>query len=133
MSYYVIDQETNALLYVSDFEPPNEFVANGHHVYESPISATEINAKYDWSASQNTFILKDTKITKRAFIKRFTVVEYATIKTAAEQNPTLDYYWQLFMLAEYIDLGDLDTIQGVHMLEQVGLLGTGRAQEILNG
>jgi hypothetical protein len=133
MSYYVIDQTTNELLYVSDFEVPNNFVAEGHHVHESPISAQELLSRYDWSSAQNTFILKDTKLTKRNFIKKFTVQEYANIKTAAGQNAVLDYYWQLFMLAEYVDLADPDTISGIHMLEQVGLLQQGRAEEILNG
>lgn len=72
-------------------------------------------------------------VTKRGFIKRFSVEEYATIKAAAQQNAMLDYYWQQFMLAENIDLGDPDTIAGVTMLEQVGLIAQGRAQEILNG
>jgi len=72
-------------------------------------------------------------LTKREFIKRFTVAEYATIKTAAASNATLDYYWQMFMLAENIDTTDPDTIAGVTMLEQAGLIAAGRAQEILNG
>ena len=72
-------------------------------------------------------------LTKREFIKRFTVEEYAGIKAAAEQNATLDYYWQMFMLAEEINTGDEDTVAGVTILEQAGLIGTGRAQEILNG
>lgn len=70
-------------------------------------------------------------ITKREFIKRFTVDEYATIKAAAQQNVMLDYYWQQFMLAEEINLGDPDTIAGVTILEQVGLIAQGRAVEIL--
>lgn len=72
-------------------------------------------------------------MTKREFIKRFTVEEYAAIKAAAAQNAALDYYWQMFMLAEEIDSGNSDTIAGVTMLEQAGLIGEGRAQEILNG
>jgi hypothetical protein len=72
-------------------------------------------------------------VTKGGFIKRFSVEEYATIKAAAQQNAMLDYYWQQFMLAENIDLSDPDTVAGVTMLEQAGLIAQGRAQEILNG
>ena len=134
MSYYVIDQTTNELLYVSDFEPPQSYASAGHHIYDSPITASEIEQKYDWSSEFNTFVLKsNVQLTKRMFIKRFTATEYSTIKTAAAANSTLDYYWQLFMLADYIDLTDPDTISGVSMLETVGLLAPGRAQEILNG
>lgn len=135
MAYYVIDQTNNSLLYVSDcdFEPPNHFAANGHHVLYSPVSAQELQTRYEWDALSSTFVLKTAKITKREFIKRFTVVEYATIKQAATQNAALDYYWQLFMLAEFIDLADPDTLSGVYMLEQAGLIAAGRAREILNG
>lgn len=134
MAFYVIDQTTNDLIYVSDFEPPNEYAANGHSVFENAaVTADQLNAQYEWNKDQNTFLLKDTaKITKREFIKRFTVQEYATIKTAANANPTLDYYWQLFMLAEFISLVDPDTISGITMLEQVGLIGAGRSAEILS-
>ncbi len=70
-------------------------------------------------------------LSKREFIKRLTVTEYATIKTAALTNPTLDYYWQMFMLAADINTGDPDTVAGVQMLEQAGLIAVGRAAEIL--
>ena len=133
MAYYVIDQTTNQLIYTSDFEVPNHFIADGHHVYESPISAQELNNRYEWSAEYSSFINKDSRLSKRNFIKKFSVQEYALIKTAAAQNATLDYYWQLFMLAEYVDLADADTISGIQMLEQVGLLQQGRSEEILNG
>lgn len=133
MTYYVIDQTTNELLYVSDFEPPNHFTANGHHVYTTDVSVNEINTRYEWDPEQGAFVLKSLEITKREFIKRFTVQEYAAIKQAAAQNPTLDYYWQLFMLSEYVDLTDPDAISGVSMLEQAGLIATGRSAEILNG
>lgn len=70
-------------------------------------------------------------ITKREFIKRFQVGEYATIKQVATQNATLDFYWQQFMLAENIDLDNADTVAGVQMLEAAGLIAAGRAAEIL--
>ena len=70
-------------------------------------------------------------LTRREFIKRFTAVEYGAIKAAASQNVTLDYYWQMLMLAEYVTLSDPDTVAGVQMLEQAGLIGSGRSTEIL--
>lgn len=133
MAYYVIDQTTNELIFVSEFEPPNHFVTNGHHVHNSPISASELNTRYEWDRDQSTFILRPTRLSKREFIRKFTVQEFATIRQAAAVNPTLDYFWQLFMLAEFIDLADADTINGVRMLEQAGLIATGRSTEILNG
>ena len=71
-------------------------------------------------------------LTKREFLKCFTAEEYSAIKVAAAANATLDYYWQMFMLSEDVHLGDTDTINGVTLLEQAGLIGTGRASEILS-
>jgi hypothetical protein len=71
-------------------------------------------------------------ITKRAFLKRITPEEFATIKGAAAVNATVDYYWQMFMLSEEVDLNFPDTIGGITMMEQAGLLATGRAAEILS-
>jgi len=71
-------------------------------------------------------------LTKRAFLSRLTPEEFATIKGAAAQNATVDYYWQLFMVSEEIDLMFPYTIAGVNMMEQAGLLANGRATEILS-
>jgi len=71
-------------------------------------------------------------ITKRAFLSRLTPEEFATIKMAASQSATVDYFWQLFMVSEEIDLAFPDTIAGITMMEQAGLLATGRAAEILS-
>lgn len=71
-------------------------------------------------------------ISKREFLKKFTPEEYATIKAATAQSPQVDYFWQLFMLAEEVSLSHPETIQGITMLEQAGILGEGRAAEILS-
>jgi hypothetical protein len=70
-------------------------------------------------------------ISKREFLKKFTPTEYAAIKTAANVNATLDWYWQQFLLAEFIDMADPDTVGGINLLETAGLLAAGRAAEIL--
>ena len=71
--------------------------------------------------------------TQREFLRRFTPAEYAAIKGAAQVSQDVDYYWQMFMVAEEIVSNDPDTIAGLNLLEQIQLIGVGRAQEILNG
>jgi len=71
-------------------------------------------------------------ITKRAFLARITPDEYATIKGAATQNATLDYFWSMFMVSEEIDLAYPDTVNGLNMMENAGLIAAGRAAEILS-
>jgi hypothetical protein len=70
-------------------------------------------------------------ITKREFLKLFAPDEYGAIKSAANANSTVDYYWQQFILAEFISLSDPDTLAGLQMLEAAGLLVSGRAAEIV--
>lgn len=72
-------------------------------------------------------------LTKLEYLRRFTVDERVAIRAAAEQNAVLADYLALMELAQDINTGDPDTITAVQMLEQAGLLATGRADEVLNG
>lgn len=71
-------------------------------------------------------------LTKREFLSRITPEEYAAIKAATQTNSYVDYFWQMFTLSEFIDIKYIDTVNGVNMLEQFGVIGAGRASEILN-
>lgn len=126
--YNVINKATGQQVYRYNADAPIEW--NGmefatHDHVEHVESVVNPDGSIEGTAS--------VVLTKREFIKRFSVEEYAGIKAAAQANATLDYYWQMFMLAEEINTGDADTVAGVQMLEQAGLIGTGRAGEILNG
>lgn len=128
MIYCLYNSETNALLGISETEPT---VADGQAVQPLARDMPDFALEF-WNPAILNFQTKQTTaISKREFVKRFTPTEYATIKTASLQSATLDYYWQMFMLAEFITLADPDTIAGVTMLEQAGLIGEGRAAEIL--
>lgn len=72
-----------------------------------------------------------TPWTKKEFLLKFTPAEYAAIKAGAASNPTLDYYWTLFNVADNVLKTDPSTIGGINALEAAGLLASGRAAEIL--
>lgn len=72
-------------------------------------------------------------LTKLEYLRRFTTEERVTIREASKANPVLEDYLAMMELAEEIDTGDADTIAAVNMLERVGLIGAGRANEVLNG
>lgn len=72
-----------------------------------------------------------TPWTKKEFLLKFTPAEYAAIKSATSVNSDLDYYWTLFNVAEEVLKTDPVTIAGINLLEQSGLIGAGRATEIL--
>lgn len=69
--------------------------------------------------------------TKLEYLRRFTQDERIAIREAAKTVPTLDDYLQLLELAEEVRSDDPDIIGALTMLEAVGLIGAGRAAEIL--
>lgn len=76
-----------------------------------------------------------TKLTRKAFLKRFTDAEAIAIDLASigatVEAASLRRYLNLVNASIYIDLKDEETIKGVQALEYAGILGKGRAQEIL--
>jgi len=77
-----------------------------------------------------------TKMTKYAFRTRFTSTEKAAIEYASFQNTLEAAHLRASLAdqrdAEHIDLARSETIDGLHDLESVGLIGEGRADTILN-
>ena len=130
MAYYQYNEYSNELVQISDF-----ILAPDDHL---PVSFVEISKQdlinlYQWDKSSLSFITKVTRnLSKKDFLKRFSPTEYSNIKLEASTNGVIDYYWQLFMIAESIELDDTDTVSGINILEQLGLLNPGRALEILS-
>lgn len=128
MIYCLYNKDTNALLGV-DVEPITP--AEGQTVVGFDRELPDFAIEY-WNPAVLMFHTKPTaQLTTKEFLKRFTPMEYATIKMAAAQNGVVDYYFQLLLSASYVCVSDPDTMAGVQMLEQVGLLGSGRSAEIL--
>lgn len=72
-------------------------------------------------------------LTPVEFLRLFTPAERVAIRTAAKTNGVLEDYMALIDAAPEIHLDDHDVLSGVHMLEQAGLIATGRATIVLNG
>ena len=70
-------------------------------------------------------------LTKVAYLKRFTQAERMAIRGAAKESPQVEDYVELLNLSEEVDLDDPETVLGVNTLEAAGLIGAGRAAEIL--
>lgn len=72
------------------------------------------------------------KITNLAFENRFTRDERKAIRRAASTDEDVQDFMSLAAKATHIDLSLQQTIESVHALEQMGLIGEGRAAEILS-
>jgi hypothetical protein len=70
-------------------------------------------------------------ITRLAFLNRFTADERIAIRAAAAQSPAIADYLAMLDAAQDVDLTDARTIGGANALEAAGLIGEGRAAEIL--
>jgi hypothetical protein len=70
-------------------------------------------------------------LTKLQYMNRFTDVELAGIYTAAKTVVSVEVWLEKFKLASEINLDDPATISGLQAMEAGGLIGMGRAAEIL--
>jgi hypothetical protein len=89
-----------------------------------------------WTAPEPVVIPEDRRITRLAFMNRFTDAEAVAIDLASQgatvQAAYMRRYQAKVQAAQFIDLDDPDTRNGVIALEDGGLLADGRADEILN-
>ena len=126
MIYVVIRKSDGGKVYEYQADAPVEWNGMGFDTH-SHDPAPEIGA-------DDVIVGESARVfTHREFLRRFTPGEYAAIKAAAQASADIDYYWQMFLVAEEIVNTDPDTITGLNLLEQIKLIGIGRAQEILNG
>lgn len=72
-------------------------------------------------------------LTHLQFLRRFNAEERAKIAQLRAKSPQINDYFTLLELAKFVNPYDPDVILGVNMLEQMGIIGQGRAGQILNG
>jgi hypothetical protein len=73
------------------------------------------------------------ELNKVDFLRLFTQAERIKIRQAAAGYPTLDDYQAMLEAATTVRLSDADMQRGVVLMEMGGLLGVGRAAQILAG
>ena len=93
---------------------------------------TDFHATPDHSIK---LFISDMKITRLAFLNRFTDAEAVAIDLASigaiPEAALMRRFMSKVNAAQFIDLARDDTIAGVNAMEQAGLIGIGRASEIL--
>ncbi|MCA6346713.1 MAG: hypothetical protein IM622_13265 [Phenylobacterium sp.] len=67
------------------------------------------------------------------FLRLFTQAERIAIRQAAKVNPIVEDYQDMLDAATVIRLSDPDIQEGIPDLEDAGLIGPGRAAQILSG
>jgi hypothetical protein len=72
-------------------------------------------------------------LTHLEFLSLLSADERVAIRAAGEQNPYIYDFLELMRLSQEINLDDPRTQVGLMTLEQMEVLGAGRAEEVLNG
>jgi hypothetical protein len=121
---------------VFDYDPLPEFAPN---IVMVPVDGVTPEPKSGWFYDGTDFSEPDpqpapdygTKISRLAMKLRMTADERKDIRAAAESNADVFDFMDLLSDSTYIDLTRAETVGGVNSLETAGLLGPGRADEIL--
>jgi hypothetical protein len=74
-----------------------------------------------------------TFMPKIDFLRLFTQSERIAIRTAAKTNAQIEDYQDMLNAATVVSLQDEDMISGIPLLEAAGLIGPGRAAQVLAG
>jgi len=73
------------------------------------------------------------ELNKIDFLRLFTQAERITIRQAARVNPQVEDYQDMLNHASIVKLSDHDIQAGIPALEAAGIIGPGRAAQILAG
>jgi hypothetical protein len=133
MIYAVIknNEVTNIILWdgVSEWSPPEGTIA----------VACPDEVGLGWTYENGTFVAPPVPepvpvpvvLNKVDFLRLFTQAERINIRAAAAVDPVVADYQSMLDAATTVNLQDPDILAGVPLLEQAGLIGPGRAAQIL--
>lgn len=127
---YTINNATNQIF---DIYGNTGIFAGGDPVYEAyqawhlaDTDAHQINTVYLPAPE-----VPSREISRLEFMNLFQDAELAAICSTAKVSVAVEIWLEKFKLSEFVNLDDPRTAGGIHALEQSGLLGVGRAAEIL--
>ena len=109
-----------------------EAIRRSSNAAEAAVDAlTDVGSVQTFTWSIDVAVAAPRRLTHKGFSDRFTDAEMQAILAAAEANAALKTWWEKFKLARDINLDDPATQGGVQALEIAGLIGEGRAAEVL--
>ncbi len=109
-----------------------EAIRRSSNSAEAAVDAlTDVGSVQTFTWSIDVAVAAPRRLTHKGFSDRFTDAEMQAILAAAETNAALKTWWEKFKLARDINLDDPATQGGVQALEIAGLIGEGRAAEVL--
>jgi hypothetical protein len=109
-----------------------EAIRRSSSAAEADVDAlTDVGSVQTFTWSIDVAVAAPRRLTHKGFSDRFTDAEMQAILAACQANAALNAWWEKFKLARDINLDDPATQGGVQALEIAGLIGEGRAAEVL--
>lgn len=109
-----------------------EAIRRSSNAAEAAVDAlTDVGSVQTFTWSIDVAVAAPRRLTHKGFSDRFTDAEMQAILAACQANAALNAWWEKFKLARDINLDDPATQGGVQALEIAGLIGEGRAAEVL--
>lgn len=127
MRYYVLT--LNGVLVGVTHADPYSFNLPGVSIHEFDGTIPDLNT-HTWDDTVEDLVGSSLKLSRLAFISRFTVQERLGIRASAD--PVVKDIINMLEVAEFIDVTRTDTIQSVYYLATVGLIASARIPEILS-
>lgn len=92
---------------------------------------TDVASVQAFTWSVDVPVAAPRRLTRKQFTERFSTAELQAVLVAAGSIGALRAWWEKFCLADDINLDDPATLAGAQALEIAGLIGSGRASEVL--
>lgn len=109
-----------------------EAIRRSSSAAEADVDAlTDVGSVQTFTWSIDVAVAAPRRLTHKGFSDSFTDAEMQAILAACQANAALNAWWEKFKLARDINLDDPATQGGVQALEIAGLIGEGRAAEVL--
>ncbi|POZ60169.1 hypothetical protein [Chromobacterium alticapitis] len=109
-----------------------EAIRRSSNAAEQALEAlTDVASVQAFAWSVDVQVAAPRRLTHKQFMARFSDAEIQAMLKSFSDNSPLRTWWERFSLASDISLDDPATQTGVQALEDAGLIGKGRAAEVL--
>lgn len=126
MAFYALSKD--GLLVGMTYENPYQFNLVGVSIHEFDGKMPDLNSSV-WHSELEEFVQAPGLLSKLDFLNRFTLEERLAIR--ASTDTIVFDIMKLLEAADFIDVTNQSTIQGVQYLAIAGLIATTRISEVL--
>lgn len=139
----VVDTEANAVTLPDSIDKFTSLYFDGaaltvQAAYTGELELNQLpgSVKPQWDVDTQQWAIQNayrTELTKKELTLSFTPAEYRALQTATDTDDTLYQLWQALTVADFVELTDPTTVNGMAYILALGLLTQERHDEIMRG